>query len=191
MIKICQFWRREFMSLSQKYEKRLRKFLFLAQHHFKAELYRYIFIVIFGKTSVRIILDSINVFLDLQCIVSQEDFQISVFSLNAENTDQKRLRIRTLFTQCNFLFTHLSFNTPIRQYLSLCFLIKCMHEQYFYHFILFCAVKNQHLKSLSLINLDKFLNKWIKNRNNYKLAFFFVVNVTLKRLNLEIYRTVL
>ena len=37
------------MSLSQKYEERLRKFSFLARHHFKAELYRYIYTVIFGK----------------------------------------------------------------------------------------------------------------------------------------------
>ena len=39
-MKICQFWGSEFMSLSQK---------FLARHHFKAELYRYIYIAIFGK----------------------------------------------------------------------------------------------------------------------------------------------
>ena len=37
------------MSLSQKYEERVRKFPFLAQHHFKAELYSYIYIAIFGK----------------------------------------------------------------------------------------------------------------------------------------------
>ena len=40
------------MSLNQKYEERVRKFSFLARHHFKAELYRYIYnynyIVIFG-----------------------------------------------------------------------------------------------------------------------------------------------
>ena len=46
---ICQFGGREFMSLSQKYEEGVRKFSFLAQHHFKAELYRYIYIVIFAK----------------------------------------------------------------------------------------------------------------------------------------------
>ena len=44
-----QFWGREFMSLSQKYEERVREFSFLAQNHFKAELCRYIYIVIFGK----------------------------------------------------------------------------------------------------------------------------------------------
>ena len=44
-----QFWGREFMSLSQKYEERVREFSFLAQHHFKAELCGYIYIVIFGK----------------------------------------------------------------------------------------------------------------------------------------------
>ena len=48
-MKMCQFWGREFMSLSQKYEERVRKFSTLARHHFKAELYRYIHIVIFGK----------------------------------------------------------------------------------------------------------------------------------------------
>ena len=37
------------MSLSQKYEERARKFSFLARHHFKAELYRYIYIATFGK----------------------------------------------------------------------------------------------------------------------------------------------
>ena len=48
---ICQFWNREFMSLSQKYEEKVRKFSFLAQfsYYFKSELYRYIYIVIFGK----------------------------------------------------------------------------------------------------------------------------------------------
>ena len=37
------------MSLSQKYEERVRKFSFLARHHFNAELYGYIYIVICGK----------------------------------------------------------------------------------------------------------------------------------------------
>ena len=37
------------MSLSQKYEERLRKFSFLARYHFKAELYRFIYIAIFSK----------------------------------------------------------------------------------------------------------------------------------------------
>ena len=37
------------MCLSQKYEKIVRKFSFLARHHFKAELYRYIYTIIFGK----------------------------------------------------------------------------------------------------------------------------------------------
>ena len=46
---ICQFWGKEFLSLSQKYEERLRKFSILVRHHFKAELYRYIYIAIFGK----------------------------------------------------------------------------------------------------------------------------------------------
>ena len=37
------------MSLSHKYEERVWKRYFLARHHFKAELYRYIYIAIFGK----------------------------------------------------------------------------------------------------------------------------------------------
>ena len=37
------------MSLSQKYEERGRKFFFFARHHFKAELYRYMYLVIFNK----------------------------------------------------------------------------------------------------------------------------------------------
>ena len=48
-IKICQFRGREFMSLSQKYEERLRKFFFLARHCSKADLCRHIHIGIFGK----------------------------------------------------------------------------------------------------------------------------------------------
>ena len=48
-MKICQFWGREFMLLSQKYAERIETFSFLAQHHFKAKLYCYIYIVIFGK----------------------------------------------------------------------------------------------------------------------------------------------
>ena len=36
------------MSLSQKYEERVRRFSFLARPHFKAE-YRYIYIVIFDE----------------------------------------------------------------------------------------------------------------------------------------------
>ena len=47
-MKICQFWGREFMSMSQKYEKRVLNFSFLVQLHFKAELY-YICIIVFGK----------------------------------------------------------------------------------------------------------------------------------------------
>ena len=36
-MKICQFWGKEFMSVKQKYEEIVRKFSFLAQHHFKVE----------------------------------------------------------------------------------------------------------------------------------------------------------
>ena len=35
-MKICQFWGRKFISLSQRYEEKVRKFSFLAQHHFQA-----------------------------------------------------------------------------------------------------------------------------------------------------------
>ena len=48
-MKISHFEGRELMSLSQKYKDKTRKFFFLARHHFKAELYRYIYIFIFGK----------------------------------------------------------------------------------------------------------------------------------------------
>ena len=48
-MKICQFWGKKFISSSQKYEERVRKFFFFARNHLKAELYRYIFIIIFGK----------------------------------------------------------------------------------------------------------------------------------------------
>ena len=47
-MKICPFWGSEFMSLNQKYEGRVQKFSFLA-HHFKTELYRYIYIVNLSK----------------------------------------------------------------------------------------------------------------------------------------------
>ena len=75
-MKICQFWGMESMSLNHVFEscQRVPKLSFLARHHFKEDLYRYIYIVIFVNI-IRIILDCINVFLDPQCIVSQEDFQ--------------------------------------------------------------------------------------------------------------------
>ena len=37
------------MSLNEKYEERVRKFSFFGRCHFKAELSRYIYTVIFGK----------------------------------------------------------------------------------------------------------------------------------------------
>ena len=42
-MKICQFWGRQLVPLSQKYEEREPKFFFLIRHHFQAELYRYIY----------------------------------------------------------------------------------------------------------------------------------------------------
>ena len=48
-MKICQFWGKKFISLRQKYEERLREFSFFVRNHLKTELYRYIFIIIFGK----------------------------------------------------------------------------------------------------------------------------------------------
>ena len=48
-MKICQFWGKKLISLSQKYEERVRKFSFFGRNHLKAELYRYIYITIFGK----------------------------------------------------------------------------------------------------------------------------------------------
>ena len=47
--KNCKFWGKEIMSLSQKYEERVRKFFFLAGNHLKAGLFRYIYPVIFSK----------------------------------------------------------------------------------------------------------------------------------------------
>ena len=47
--KICQIWGNEFRTFSQKYEERVRIFFFLIRHHFKAELYRYISVAIFGE----------------------------------------------------------------------------------------------------------------------------------------------
>ena len=71
-MKICQFWGKKLISLSQKYEERVRKFSFFGRNHLKAELYRYIYITIFGKY---LLMDYINGFLDPQGIVSQGDFQ--------------------------------------------------------------------------------------------------------------------
>ena len=48
-MKTWQFWGGEFMSLSQKYEERVRKFSFLALYHFKTELQCFIYVVVFGK----------------------------------------------------------------------------------------------------------------------------------------------
>ena len=60
------------MSMSQKYEGGIWKFSFLARYLFKAELYRYIYIVIFGKHLAELYW-IVLMFLDPQCIVSQED----------------------------------------------------------------------------------------------------------------------
>ena len=50
IMKIYHFWGREFKPLSRRYEERVQKFsFFFARYHFKVELYRYIYIVIFGK----------------------------------------------------------------------------------------------------------------------------------------------
>ena len=57
----------------------MKKVIFLARHHFKGELNRYIYVAIFGK-HVRIILDCLNVFLDPQYMVSQEDFQPKILN---------------------------------------------------------------------------------------------------------------
>ena len=76
-MKIYQFWGREFMSLSMK--KEYRNFPFshdtvLKQNHIV------IFISLSLVISVRIILGCINVFLDPQCIVSQEDLQHKILN---------------------------------------------------------------------------------------------------------------
>ena len=76
-----QFWGREFMSSSQKYEERAWKFSFLARHHFKAELYRFIYIAVFGKHLSELYWIVLT-FLDPQCIVSLEDFQNRILNLS-------------------------------------------------------------------------------------------------------------
>ena len=43
------FWGRAFMSMSQKFNEGVQKFSFFAHYFLKTELYRYIYIVIFGK----------------------------------------------------------------------------------------------------------------------------------------------
>ena len=63
------------MLLSQKFEEKTWKSSFLTRLYFKTELYRYLW-----QTSVRIILDCINLFLDSHCIVSQEDFQNKILN---------------------------------------------------------------------------------------------------------------
>ena len=47
MVKICQFWGREIMPLTQKYEERVWKFSFLARYHLKQN-----YIVIFISLSL-------------------------------------------------------------------------------------------------------------------------------------------
>ena len=59
------------MPLSQKYGERVQKLSFFT-YHFKTELYRYIYTVIFGKHLSEFYW--IVLFLDPQCIVSWEDF---------------------------------------------------------------------------------------------------------------------
>ena len=61
------------MSLSQKFVERVRKFSFLARHHFKVELFRYIYIVAFGK-HVSELYWMVLMFVEPQRIASLEDF---------------------------------------------------------------------------------------------------------------------
>ena len=75
-MKICQFWGREFMSLSQKYEEGVRNFYIFARHLFKAELY-----VIFISLSLVSICQNyirlyINKFLDSQCMLARRTSNI-------------------------------------------------------------------------------------------------------------------
>ena len=57
------------MSFSQRCEERAGTFSSLVQHHFKAELYRYVYIVIFGKNLSK-----------CYWIVSQEDLQHKILN---------------------------------------------------------------------------------------------------------------
>ena len=96
-MKICQFWGKKLISLSQKYEERVRKFSFFGRNHLKAELYRYIYITIFGKY---LLMDYINGFLDPQCIVSQGASNMKPWSgqsfspLSSQNTSRAVKRDR-------------------------------------------------------------------------------------------------
>ena len=75
-MKICQVWGRGFTSLSQKYEERVWKFFFLARH-------KQNYIVTFISLSLVNICQNymcLYVFLDPQCIVSQEDFQHKILN---------------------------------------------------------------------------------------------------------------
>ena len=75
-MKICQFWSMEFISLSQKYEERVRKFSFLARHYFNAELYRYIYFVIFGKHLSELYWIVLIYFYILNALVARRTFNI-------------------------------------------------------------------------------------------------------------------
>lgn len=67
------------MSFSKKYEERVQKFSFLARQHFKAELYRYIYIVILGKHLSELCW-IILMFLDSQWILTQGNIQHKILN---------------------------------------------------------------------------------------------------------------
>ena len=76
-MKICQFWGREFMSLSQKYEERVGKFFFFARHQFNAELCRYIYIVAFGKRLSELYWIVLTCFLILNALLARRTSNIN------------------------------------------------------------------------------------------------------------------
>ena len=67
---------------SEMWRKNTEIFPFSHDIHFKAELYHHIYCYLW-KTSVRIILDCINIYLDPQWIVSQEVFQLKILNWSA------------------------------------------------------------------------------------------------------------
>lgn len=67
------------MSFSKKYEERVQKFSFLARQHFKAELYRDIYIVILGKHLSELCW-IILMFLDSQWILTQGNIQHKILN---------------------------------------------------------------------------------------------------------------
>ena len=99
-MKIFQFWDKGLTSLSQKYTEKVRKCSFLARRHFKAELYHYIYIVIFGQH-----FSGLLSFWILNVLIAQRTFDIKswagqpsspTLSLNTKRTGKRGQELREL-----------------------------------------------------------------------------------------------